>query len=321
MTRKRSLFKSFSRSSSVKSKATADANILALTRTPSGSSDEPEPKPAPPSETPPSPKSPLSPALRYSDASRAADILELIAACPAVADLVRKQLELTPPDRHSVAGSEVEVLCVSLGEMPEPKPDPEFHSEPAVAEPLEPPEEEAPVLATAREETAPVAEDESVAAMAKEVTTAVGPSDAAPMDPPEPAESPKPSSSPRPDDGSCTVMLGELTKRGSQFPWSWRRRTFHYDRASRAVYYYDYQLPHFKSLLQGRDMWQLGHTLALGRVVVRAVVPDGMYDAKGRGLLFVGEDGRLLHAVADSAEERERWVSSLAGAAEAGGEN
>ena len=35
-------------------------------------------------------------------------------------------------------------------------------------------------------------------------------------------------------------LVGMLTKRGASFPWSWKRRAFHYDAASRALSYYDY---------------------------------------------------------------------------------
>jgi len=35
-------------------------------------------------------------------------------------------------------------------------------------------------------------------------------------------------------------LVGMLSKRGASFPWSWKRRAFHYDAASRALSYYDY---------------------------------------------------------------------------------
>ena len=95
-------------------------------------------------------------------------------------------------------------------------------------------------------------------------------------------------------------VVGVLTKKGRAFPWSWRRRRFVYSAATRMLYYYDADLPEV-------DPSQLP-MVALGQLVVRAVVPSMRYVEGGCGLLFVGDDGRLMHAVVGSADETAQWL-------------
>ena len=101
-----------------------------------------------------------------------------------------------------------------------------------------------------------------------------------------------------------------LTKRGASFPWSWRRRGFHYDAPSRVLSYYEgappapaLEAPRASAL----PMMRAAHG-ALGHITVLSVVRDHKFGQR-HGLLFVGECGRLLHTEADSWAEMARWIA------------
>ena len=110
--------------------------------------------------------------------------------------------------------------------------------------------------------------------------------------------------------GMQQVVVGMLTKRGASFPWSWRRRGFHYDAPSRVLYYYEgappapaLEAPRASAL----PMMRAAHG-ALGHITVLSVVRDHKFGQR-HGLLFVGECGRLLHTEADSWAEMARWIA------------
>ena len=134
-----------------------------------------------------------------------------------------------------------------------------------------------------------------------------------------------------------------LTKRGASFPWSWRRRGFHYDSPSRVLSYYEdtplapgtvlglctlrtvvrddkFGKPHGQLVLK----WHLPLvTTAPGSRLGRREASRGAthpayegpqesslhFTLDSHGLLFIGECGRRLHAEADSAEEQARWLA------------
>lgn len=93
----------------------------------------------------------------------------------------------------------------------------------------------------------------------------------------------------------AVIKAGVLTKRGSSFPWSWKRRRFEYDALSRTLFYY-------------ADKVTSDGTTALGQLTVKHVVRDTTYYPT-LGLLFEGECGRLLYAVAENEEQYELWLA------------
>ncbi|KAL1530865.1 hypothetical protein AB1Y20_001759 [Prymnesium parvum] len=91
---------------------------------------------------------------------------------------------------------------------------------------------------------------------------------------------------------SAAVVEGFLTKRGSGFPYSWRRRLVRFDSESRLLEYFSY------------DLEKKGE-LTLTGSGVRAAENNPL------GLIFEGTEREML-AVASTEEEREKWLKLAA---------
>merc|ERR1712137_1244361 len=91
-----------------------------------------------------------------------------------------------------------------------------------------------------------------------------------------------------------SVVSGYITKQGSQFPYSWRRRYAAFSPAEKRVAYYETEAQ-FK-----------GGAPAKGSITLKGLRSDG----ESLGLVFELEEGnREMKARVSNADELARWVA------------